>query len=169
MNKHMIKTILFSCVIAAAAGFSGLLMAEPVGDLPPMNEMAKTMMASQGKSIDDITKDIPTKTEVGLPVYPGSFYTTVFSGEGMLPSVVMASGDPIEKVKAWYAQEDGLTWSDTWNLFYVGDEYVMMKTESVFLQDISENPAESAGGMMYDMSGMKTQFTIAYKPKAAAE
>lgn len=50
-------------------------------------------------------------------------------------------------------------------LFDAGDQYRPMVTESVFLQDISENPFESTGGLSgFDMTGMKTQITISYKP-----
>jgi hypothetical protein len=41
----------------------------------------------------------------------------------------------------------------------------MMESESVYLQDISENPEGIAGGLMCNMAGMKTQITISYKPK----
>lgn len=166
MNKHLnriLETALAALLFAAVPA-----LAEPVGDLLPLNDAAKNMVAASGKSLDDVKKEIPSMEDVGLPVYPGSFYTGSSSGSGMLPSIVMASGDSMEQVKEWYAQQNGFTWHDMFGLFYLGDEYEMMQTESVFLQDISEDPAVSLGGLMYDMSGMKTQITISYEPKQAA-
>jgi hypothetical protein len=139
--------------------------AEPVGGMLPLTESGKSLLAMSGVSIDDQAARIPSKEMVGLPVYPGSFYTATFGGEGMLPSVIMASSDPIEKVKSWYEAQEGLTWNDMFGLFHTGDDYTMMVTESVFPQDISTNPSESTGGLAgFDMSGMKTQITISYDP-----
>ena len=141
------------------------VFAEPVGDMLPLTDMGEAMLVMSGASIEDEAAKIPSKEAVGLPVYPGAYYTATFGGEGMLPSVIMASSDPMEKVKSWYENQEGLTWSDMFGLFYVGDEYEMMVTESVFLQDISEDPSVSTGGLGgFDMSGMKTQITISYEP-----
>jgi len=140
--------------------------AEPVGGMLPLTEMGEAMLAMSGGSIDDEAAKIPSKEAVGLPIYPGSYYTATFGGEGMLPSVIMASSDPIEKVKAWYGEQEGLTWNEMFGLFHTGEEYKMMVTESVFLQDISEDPTASTGGLGgFDMSGMQTQITISYEPR----
>jgi hypothetical protein len=140
-------------------------IAEPAGEILPLTEMGESLMAMAGGSIEDEAAKIPSKETVGPPIYPGAYYTATFGGEGMLPSVIMASSDPIETVKAWYEKQEGLTWSEMFGLFYVGDEYEMMVTESVFLQDISEDPSVSTGGLGgFDMSGMKTQITISYEP-----
>jgi len=140
-------------------------MAEPVGELLPLTERAEALFAMSGKTVEEVRATIPSRETVGLPVYPGAAYTAQFTGEGMLPSVIMASADPLDEVKAWYASQEGLTWDDMFGLFYVGDTYKMMATESVFLQDISEDPSQSTGGLAgFDMTGMKTQITIAYKP-----
>ena len=113
----------------------------------------------------DVPETIPSRESVGLPIYPGAVYTSRFDGEGMLPWVIMASSDPMEKVKAWYAEQEGLTWNDMFELFHAGDTYEMMAVDSVLLQDISEDPSQSTGGLAgFDMSGMKTQITIAYTP-----
>lgn len=162
-----VTTMLFSRSLAIATLLLVPLAAaaEPVGDMLPLSETGEAMLVMTGASIEDHAAKIPSKEAVGLPVYPGAFYTATFSGEGMLPSVIMASSDDFDTVKAWYQNQDGLTWSDMFGLFYAGDEYKMMVTESVFLQDISEDPSVSTGGMGgFDMSGMKTQITISYEP-----
>lgn len=149
--------------------FNAQVWAEPVGELPPVSDAAKQMYAAQGKDLSEMADSVPLKAEIGLPVYPGSYFTGSFSGEGMLPSVILASKDPIDKVKAWYAEQPGLTWSDQWQLFHVGEKYTMMKTESVYLQDISADPQVSTGGLAFDMTGMQTQITISYEPRTGTQ
>ena len=139
--------------------------AEPVGALAELNPMGEQMLTSHGKSAADIEQEIPSRQTVGLPVYPGAVYTGAMEGTGILPSIIMASADPVEKIREWYANQPGFSYHDQLRLFYIGDEYVMMESESVYLQDISENPSASTGGLMFNMAGMKTQFTISYKPK----
>ena len=140
--------------------------AEPVGEMLTLSEMGEAMLVMSGASIEDEAAKIPSREAVGLPVYPGSYYTAQFSAQGMLPAVILASSDPMEKVKAWYAMQEGLTWSDMFEMFHVGDSYEMMVTESVMLQDISEDPSQSTGGLGgFDMSGMKTQITISFERK----
>jgi len=153
-------------VLLLSLGLSGAAMAEPVGDLLPLTETGVAIYAMSGKTVDDVRGTIPSRETVGLPVYPGAFYTSRFDGEGMLPWVIMASSDPVEIVKAWYADQEGLTWNDMFELFHAGDTYEMMAVDSVLLQDISDDPSQSTGGLAgFDMSGMKTQITIAYTPK----
>ena len=162
MNHNILAGLTAALLLSSVAAF-----AEPVGDIPPISDSTRKIHEMQGKSIDDALAeykaDIPSKEEVGIPVYPGSFYTTKFEAEGMLPAVTLASKDSIDEVSAWY-EEQGLKWSDMAQMYYVGEKYEFMKSETVFLQDISEDPSESAGGLAFDMSGMKTQITISYKP-----
>jgi hypothetical protein len=161
-----------------AIGLSALLLAalntasvnaEPVGGLPDLNHVGSQMLESHGKTAADLLANVPSRETVGLPVFPGAFYTGTIEASEMMPTVVLASTEALAKVKAWYAGQPGFTYDDSFKLFYRGDEYVMMQTESVYLQDISENPTASAGGLMFNMKGMKTQITISYQPKTGAE
>ena len=114
-----------------------------------------------------VTMDaIPSMDTVGLPIYPQSILCTEMKIEGMMPTKVLASAEPIEAVTAWYMEQEGLNWSDQWGMFYVGDEYVMMQSETVLLQDISANPQASACGNVSNSDGMNTQISISYKPKS---
>jgi hypothetical protein len=159
LRKTSMLAITFACILPATT------VAEPAGEMLPLTEMGESLLAMSGASIEDHAAKIPSKETVGLPIYPGAYYTATFEGEGMLPSVIMASADPMDKVKGWYESQEGLTWSDMFGLFYAGDKYEMMVTESVFLQDISADPSNSTGGLGgFDMSGMKTQITISYEP-----
>ena len=141
-----------------------LCQAEPVAGLLPLNETAEAMIAMQGKTVDDIKNEIPSMEAVGLPIYPGTYFGGTMTGDGSLPGVFLASADPLEKVKGWYAEQQGLTWHDTWQLFHVGDSYEMMQTPSVSFTDISDDPSANLMGMMYDMKGMKTMISIMYEP-----
>jgi hypothetical protein len=140
--------------------------ADPVGELPPMSDTGKQMLESQGKSIQDIKETIPAKERVGIPIFPNALYCSEMSMDGMLPTLIMASDASMATVSDWYMQQDGLNWSEQWSMFYVGDKYVMMKSETVMLQDISEDPQANACGLMFEMAGMKTQLSISYKPKS---
>lgn len=139
--------------------------AEPVAGLLPLTESAESMMAMQGKTIDDVRNEIPEKGTIGLPVYPGSYFGGTMSGSGSLPGLFLATSDPIDQVKDWYAGQGGLAWNETWQLFHVGDSYEMMQTPSVSFTDISDDPSANLMGMMYDMQGMKTMITLMYEPQ----
>ena len=97
---------------------------------------------------------IPSMDTVGVPIYPQSVLCTEMKIEGMMPTRVLASAETIEMVSAWYMEQEGLNWSDQWGMFYVGDEYVMMQSETVLLQDISANPHASACGNVSNSAGM---------------
>jgi len=163
-NLFFIKIISVSTLLSLTFA-AGLAVADPIGDLPEFNEGGEQILGAHGRSREDLKKEIPSRATVGLPVYPGAFYTGKMEAEGMLPTVIMVSGDPIAKVQEWYASQEGLSYHDTYATFYVGDDYVMMESETVFLQDISGDPSASFSGLAFDMEGMKTQFSISYKPK----
>jgi hypothetical protein len=157
-----------TCLAGAAvlAGmWAGQLRAEALAQLPALNHVGEQMLASQGMTASDLQQRIPSRESVGMPVYPGALYTGEILGEGMMPSVVLATSDPIETVKEWYSGQEGLRWEDSFGLFFRGTDYVLMESESVLLMNISAHPASSAGGLMFDMSGMQTQITISYQPK----
>ena len=155
---------LFGAIMFVAL-FPAIVSAEPVGGLPELNHMGEQMLISQGHTAADLVQKIPSAETVGVAVFPGSLYTGEIEGSGMMPSVVLASGEPLEKVKDWYEKQPDFSYEESFKVFYLGDEYVMMESESVYLQDISENPETSAGGLMFNMADMKTQITISYKPK----
>ena len=159
---------LFSAIMFVAL-FPAIVSAEPVGGLPELNHMGEQMLISQGQTAADLVQKIPSAETVGVAVFPGSLYTGEIEGSGMIPSVVLASKEPLEKVAEWYQEQPGYRYDETLKLFYLGDEYVMMESESVFLRDISENPEASAGGLMFNMADLKTQITITYKPKKSAD
>ena len=154
--------MLFSLFISNAA-------ADPVASLPMFNHVGEQLMISGNRTREDVAREIPSREEVGLPVYAGVYYNGTIEAEQMMPAVVLASGDPIETIMAWYEGQSGLSYNDEFAVFYAGDEFVMKETESIYLQDISENPSASAGGMVFDMDGMKTQITIRYKPKTGKD
>jgi hypothetical protein len=159
---------LFGAILCTAL-FPVIVSAEPVGRLPELNHMGEQMLISQGHTAADLAQEIPASDTVGVAVFPGSLYTGEIKGSGMMPSVVLASVESLEKVKEWYAKRPEFSYEESFKLFYLGDEYVMMESESVYLQDISESPETSAGGLMFNMADMKTQITISYKPKKSTD
>lgn len=158
-HRHRLLTGLSTLLLPA------LCLAGPVAGLLPLNETAEAMIAMQGKTVDDIRNEIPSMEAVGLPIYPESYFGGTMSGSGSLPGLFLATADPVAKVKDWYAGQEGLTWHDTWELFFVGDSYEIMQTESVSFMDISDDPSANLMGMMYDMKGMKTMITLMYEPQ----
>ncbi len=159
-----IGSLLFLAVALALA--LGVAEAQPVAALPEFSHVGEQLMLSAGKSRADLESEIPSAESVGIPAYPGALYTGSIEGNEKLLSVVLASSDSIEKVKTWYSGQPGLTWSDESGLFFRGEEYVIMQSESVYLQDISADPGATPGGMFFNMNGMQTQITISYHPES---
>jgi hypothetical protein len=157
-----------ACSKALICLFAIPAFAEPAAILPVYNHVGEQLMASGGRTREDVAAEIPTRQEIGLPVYPDLFYSGSITAEGMMPSLVLASGDPVETVRAWYESQPELQYDEQSKVFYTGESYAMHESESIFLQDISDNPKASVGGMVFDMHGMKTQITISYKPKTGA-
>ncbi|MDX8408182.1 MAG: hypothetical protein R8L58_07345 [Mariprofundaceae bacterium] len=96
--------------------FSGLMclmlltswnaMAEAIAPSVPYSA---SYLQKTGKSADELNaklyakNPIPTKEEVKVPAYPGSFYYQSNSGmDGELLSVVLVSKDDPDTVRAWY-------------------------------------------------------------------
>ncbi len=156
-SRNLLPALIFMALAPVLA------TAEPIGPVPEFNEAGGQLMAASGKTRSSIEENVPSRETVGLPVYPGSFFTGAMESSG-LASVVMASADPVDTVRDWYAAQPGLSYDSGFVIFYVGDKYQMMVSETVYLTDISEKPSETLGGLMFDMDGMKTQITISYEP-----
>jgi hypothetical protein len=169
MQNPILKTIISLSVVVFITLIPGFASAEPIGDVPELNHAGAQVLAASGKSRADIVNEVPSREMVGLPIYPGALYTGSMTADGMLPSAIMVSGDSVEKVKEWYMSQADLSYNETSDIFHAGDEYKMMKSESIMLQDISADPQASFSGMAFDMKGMKTQFTVSYKPKLEVE
>ncbi|HLG33152.1 MAG TPA: hypothetical protein VI362_08920 [Ignavibacteriaceae bacterium] len=122
----------------------------------------------------------PTFEEVGIPVYPGSYLTSVYpvsassepdSNETPLPTIILVTSDEQEKVKKFY--QERLKESDGW---YSSEEYsVFVKGElsDALSRTVPGVAIREETGESYDLSGadpkikasLKTRIKILYELK----
>lgn len=168
-EKKTIKLLLsalLSVALLAANAWS-----EPLAPMPKMTAEGRELMKSQGKTMADVEKEIPTKSEVGVPVYPGALYATHVSAaaEGMLPSVSLVSDDPPEQVNAWYRKNlNGYAFHDQFDLFYEapdGETLSMSELTSVPTVSVMEEDGQSMGLMFSVVPNVKTRIIISYREK----
>ena len=101
MEKRNPKPVVFLCALSTLVLASGVVCAEPVGELPPLSDFSRQMMEGQGQTERDLRAAIPSKETVGIPVFPNALYCTEMKAEGMLPTVVLASDESMDSVKTW--------------------------------------------------------------------
>lgn len=70
------------------------------------NKLFKMMHMSKQQWISHL----PSKAELGVPVYPGAVIVSSQqgysdNGENLLPELVLVTSDPLKKVEAWYANK----------------------------------------------------------------
>lgn len=156
-----------SLALLLSLAFSGPALAEPVGKLLPLSDTGEQMLAMKGKTPDDVMNEIPSHEAVGLPIYPNAFFGEELMAMGQLAGVSLLTSDPIEQVKAWYAEQEGLNWSDDADAFYVGEAYIgVTRTETIRLEDLSgaadDGMAAGLLGMTWNISDMNTLITLRY-------
>ncbi len=105
---------------------------------------SKSYLEKTGKTPEELNArfkgKIPDKDEVGVPVYPGSFYYQANMREnGTFMSIVLVSGDEPEKVSAWYKEH------------YSGNRKVTIRPFTLYEWMLQ----------MMDLKGMKTEIWIA--------
>ena len=174
MNKGI--TIL---TVVALLSWAAVAFAEPAAPLLPYNAQGKEMLAAQGKTVSDALKDVPTKAEVGLPIYPDSYMGTSAKSNGELSSVQLASKDDPEKVIAWYKKELGKEWKYVPELAteQIGEIGVFVKTDkeevdsfdSMSMQQVRiskiEKPEDTGFlAMAFDVKGVKAMVNMQIKP-----
>jgi hypothetical protein len=165
--------------VVALLGWAAFASAEPAAPLLPYNDAGKQMLDAQGKTPSDALKDVPTKAEVGLPVYPGSYMGSGGKSNGVLSSVQLVSKDTPEKVIAWYKKELGKAWKYVPELAtkQIGEIGVFVKTDkekvdsidSMRMQQIRiakvEKPEDTGFlAMAFDVTGIKTMINMQIKP-----
>jgi len=173
------KKILFTLTVIEVMIWTVSAFAEPVAPLLPYNEMGKQMLAAQGKTRKDAVKDVPTKAEVGLPVYPGSYVGTAGKSNGVLSSVQLVAKDSPEKVIQWYKEKLGKEWKymPEFATKQIGEVGVFVKTdkEKVSAMDALkllqirivrvEKPDDTGFlAMAFDVTGIKSTINMQIKP-----
>ncbi|MFO8048024.1 MAG: hypothetical protein R6U29_03230 [Desulfosudaceae bacterium] len=144
---------------------------EPLAPMPEMTEEGRQMLQSQGKTLADVEKKIPSRAEVGVPVYPGARYATHVepAREGMLPSVSLISDDPPDQVKEWYGRNlPGYAHNEMFDLFYQGppgQDLSFKELTSTPTVTVTEEDGESLDLMFSRVPHVKTRVIISYRPK----
>ena len=172
------KKIIFLTVIMLMS-WTILAFAEPVAPLLPHNDMGKQMLAAQGKTRADAMKEVPTKAEVGLPVYPDSYVGTAGKSNGVLSSIQLVSKDSPEKVIQWYKEKLGKEWKymPEFTTKQIGEVGVFVKTDKEKVSDMDalkllqirivkvEKPDDTGFlAMAFDVTGIKSTINMQIKP-----
>lgn len=161
MNRPFSKTM-FAVFAVGMLSMCGL-SAEPVAPLPDFNDASKDMGLDPSKVRDSI----PTKASVGVPIYPGAFYLSVFPIEGMYPTVNLVTEDSLEDVREWYEKNlDGWTYDEMFELFAEGDSgFDFTKMGSMQTITLLKQDVVAMDMMFYDLPEITTRIQISYKPK----
>ena len=125
------KNTLFSLFIITLVSWAVSIRAEPAAPFLPYNDTGKELLSSQGKTLADAQKEAPTKEQVGIPIYPGSYLGTTTDSNGELSSVQFVSKDSADKVIAWYQKNLGKGWKQAHQLAVsqIGEIGVFVKTD----------------------------------------
>jgi len=173
------KKRVFILTVITLMSWAVFAAAEPVAPFLPYNDMGKQMLDAQGKTVADALKDIPTKAEVGLPVYPGSYMGTSAESNGELSSVQLVSKDDPEKVIVWYKKNLGKKWKyvPEFATKQIGEIGVFVKTDSEKVDRIDsmrmqqiriakiEKPEDTGFlTMAFDVTGVKSMINMQIKP-----
>ena len=173
------KGKIFTLTAVLVLGFVFSASAEPAAKLLPYNSFGKQSLASQGKTEADALKDLPSKEEVGFPVYPGSYYGIAGESDNVLISIQFVSKDEPEKIIAWYKKQLGSEWKYLPELAtkQLGEIGVFIKTskasvsamDAIRSQQIRiakvEKPEDTGFvAMAFDVSGVKAMINMQIKP-----
>ena len=173
------KNTLFSLSLIALVSWAISVWAEPAAPFLPYNDMGKKLLSSQGKTPTDAQKEAPTKEQVGMPIYPGSYLGTTGGSSGELSSVQFVSKDSADKVIAWYQKNLGKGWKQAPQLTVsqIGEVGVFVKTdleqfddfEAMKMQQIRiakvEKPEDTGFlAMAFDVTGVKSIINMQIKP-----
>ena len=78
-----------------------------VAPLGPFKKNAEVWFKRMGTTKQKWLSQLPSKAELGVPVYPGAVIVVYQSGfsaakEALLPELGLTTPDPIKKVESWY-------------------------------------------------------------------
>ena len=153
--------------------------AEPYAPLAPRNAFGKQAMASNGQTMADAQKELPTKEMVKISAYPGSYFGSEMRSNGVLSSVQLIAKDSPEKVIAWYKKNLGKDWQYVPGLIteVLGEVGVFVQTDNPNIDAFGslkhrqikiakvEKPEDTGFlGMFLEMKGIKSMITLQIKP-----
>lgn len=136
----------------------------PVAPYPPDSALTETgkLMKRMKQSGEEMK--VPSKEEVGVPIYPGAYLSSTSSGSG-LPMVTLLSADPPEKVTAWYKDNlKGWSYNSLLKVFYEGPDKLPIGKIMERPQVVIVPGDKDVLFGMYDIP-VKTSFSITYKLK----
>ena len=151
---------------------AGGVWAEPVAPLLELTDQGLKLVKSQGKTVEDIKREIPSRALIGLPVYPASYFASHMEGAEsssgkMLPALNLVSPDPLERVKEWYSNNlDGWSFNQTYDLFH--PEGVTVDMASLMeIPTIAVMTEDDPGFdlMFYKAQSIRSRIIIRYEPK----
>lgn len=153
--------------------FSPLLISQ-TGTIPwiPVSKDAPDNIPNRNASA-------PTFSEIGIPVYPGAYLTSVYpvskssnsdSIDLPLPTIVLVTSDDQETVKRFYKER--LKESDGWKSFENYSTFVKGDLSEALSRTVPGVGVREETGESYDLYGadpkivssLKTRIKILYKP-----
>ena len=173
------KRIVF--ILTVVLYFGGVIsaFAEPVALLLPYSDFGKQALTREGKTRADSIKEIPSKEEVGLPAYPGSYFGISGASNGVLSSIQMVSKDAPGEIIAWYKEQLGSSWQYSSDLAteQIGEIGVFvkssnpsvsafdaLKSQQIRIAKVEEPEDTGFVAMVFDVSGVKTMINMQIKP-----
>jgi hypothetical protein len=121
----------------------------------------------------------PTYEEIGIPIYPGAYLTSIYlasdstdidSTELPLPTIILVSSDNQEKVKTFYKKH--LSEVDGWESFEDYNVFVKGLLSQALSRTVPTVAIREETGQSYDLTGanpkiksmLKTRIKILYQP-----
>lgn len=159
-------------LVSISLSLCGNVFAEPVAPLLEMTEQGLKLVKAQGKTLNDVEAEIPSRENISLPIYPEAYFASHVEGaEGssttMLPAVNLVATDPPEKVKEWYRKNlDGWTFNPTYELFHPEGATVDMAS-LMEIPTIAVMAEDDPGFdlMFYKAQAVKSRIIIRYDPQ----
>jgi len=171
INKSLTKAGLIHltalCLLALLTFYSHLLAEEPFAPWAKMAPGGEA--ASQQKT--------PTKSEVGIPVYPSAYIISIVAMEdkksGKTIQVVhLVSADTPEAIKAFYQKKlpemKGWKFDEVFEAFHSGEDYTTAMSQLQPYMEIMEVSLNADDLKFVDPSlkqTLKARIQIAYNPK----
>ncbi len=173
------KKFVFMFTVFMMIAWTVTAFAEPYAPLAPRNAFGKQAMASNGQTMADVQKELPTKEMVEIPAYPGSYFGSAGKSNGILSTIQLIAKDSPEKVIAWYKKNLGKDWQYVPDLIteQLGEVGVFVQTDNPNVDAFDslkyrqiriakvEKPEDTGFlGMFLEMKGIKSMITVQIKP-----
>lgn len=147
-----------------------------VAPIAPFKKDADVWFKRMGTTKEKWIAGLPTKSELGVPVYPGAVIVIFQAGfygkkETLLPELGLTTPDPLKKVEAWYKEKlNNWTLNKDYHSFLppnvkvdvMSDKY--RATPHIDLETLMTKN-QGSGMFINQPKNAKTLITIRYKKK----